>query len=606
MAETIYNSIHTGQQIDEAVSWLQKHAQDQICGGAVSGTTIAVPDNPTYWFAPAGTYTCGSETITISSGNLGIISYDGSQWSSISFYVGATDIVNDFSGGVTKALSAEMGKMLNEGVTKDGLSFSEFDHSTFTAQTPNITLANAIVLAQVGDYIEIKVQANGTAPFLRHTASYNQPQVRYSSSNYLYIRFVYDITPFTYQGNEVDNTKVQVIKILLDSLPGTTYTFKVYVDGNLVGSPSVDTSRTIQYSQIGYNSTMDLYYIKGKSNGVDFDFSKFAQFTGATGVTDVYDTTNVPSLSALDTRVLTLEEQAAQLVGSDMFYFFKKESTVFNAESHFAIFQRLHGNVYLRSVIILYSPTESTNPKGYWRMERSHIGTLVDGVFTTIQDQVLTTGENEFVLKWLGGAEYNYSGGYSGGFHLGEKIGDEGTFVDFVADGNIVDLSADIPLTPCKSFYYKELSAIYQNVDDNIACYHYKETHFGNGGYEVRNEIKLTQALDYFAYFGIVCVGRNVSEYAMTENTPTATDMGDGSTTIAEQFKSNHHRIHYEGNGYGVDVESKLLYGDDDSLNSLTVYNSSSYNKFYRRTQDIAGSTLNRACGVTKVKFYKL
>ena len=92
----------------------------------------------------------------------------------------------------------------------------------------------------------------------------------------------------------------------------------------------------------------------------------------------------------------------------------------------------------------------------------------------------------------------------------------------------------------------------------------------------------------------------------MTENTPTATDMGDGSTTIAEQFKSNHHRIHYEGNGYGVDVESKLLYGDDDSLNSLTVYNSSSYNKFYRRTQDIAGSTLNRACGVTKVKFYKL
>ena len=117
MAEQVYNSVHTGEQIDAAVAWLQIHAQDQICGGAVSGTTIETPENPTYWFAPAGTYTCGSQTITIASGNLGIISYDGSQWSSISFYVGATDIVNDFSGGVTKALSAEMGKELNEKVT---------------------------------------------------------------------------------------------------------------------------------------------------------------------------------------------------------------------------------------------------------------------------------------------------------------------------------------------------------------------------------------------------------------------------------------------------------------------------------------------------------
>lgn len=118
MEEQIYNSIHTGQQIDAAVSWLQAHAADQICGGAVSGTTIAVPDNPTYWFAPAGTYTCGSETITISSGNLGIISYDGSQWSSISFYVGAAPIVDNLiEGGHISALSAEQGKMLGQAMS---------------------------------------------------------------------------------------------------------------------------------------------------------------------------------------------------------------------------------------------------------------------------------------------------------------------------------------------------------------------------------------------------------------------------------------------------------------------------------------------------------
>ena len=115
MAEQVYNSVHTGEQIDAAVAWLQIHAQDQICGGAVRGTTISVPDNPTYWFAPQGTYTCGGSTITISEGNLGIISYDGSQWSSVSFYVGAAPIVNDLvTGGVASALSASMGIVIRD------------------------------------------------------------------------------------------------------------------------------------------------------------------------------------------------------------------------------------------------------------------------------------------------------------------------------------------------------------------------------------------------------------------------------------------------------------------------------------------------------------
>ena len=517
--------------------------------------------------------------------------------------LGLANIVNDLTtGGATNVLSAEMGKELKEGVTKDGMSYSTFDHSTFTAQTPSITLANNIVLAQAGDYIEIKVKAGDTEDILRHPASYQSPEVKYSASNTLYIRFVNDLAQWTYQNSAVDNTKVQVIKILLDSVSDTTYNFKIYLDGNQVGTPSITTSKTIQYSLIGYNSTMDLYYIKGKSNGTDFDFTEFSKFSGATGVTDVYDTTNVPSLHTLDTRLAPIEN----MVGSDMYYYYKKVSTVYAADSSFTIFQRLYDNVYLRTLIILYNPPDTSAPKGYWRMERSAIVSLVDGEFTTIQDQVLTPGENEFVMQWLDGESYNYSGGYSGGYHVGEKIGDTGSFVEFVADGNIVDLSADIPLTPCKSFYYKELSAIYQKSAGTIACWHYKETHLKDGGYETMNEIKLTQALDYFAYFGICCVGRNVSEYAMPENTPTATDMGDGSTTIAQQFLSHNHRIHYEGNGYGVDVESKVLYGDDDSLNELVVYNSSSYNKFYRRTQDIDGSTLNRACGITKVKFFKM
>ena len=78
--------------------------------------------------------------------------------------------------------------------------------------------------------------------------------------------------------------------------------------------------------------------------------------------------------------------------------------------------------------------------------------------------------------------------------------------------------------------------------------------------------------------------------------------MGDGSTTIAEQFKSNGHRIHYEGNGYMCDVESEVLIGADDSQCQRVVYNSSAYNKFYRRNPDTEGSDNNRLKGRTKVK----
>ena len=107
MAESVYNSSYTGEQIDAAVAWLLAHAQDHINGGAVSGTTISVPANPTFWFAGAGTYTCGSSTITIPSGAFGIISYDGTNWSSTSFPVAAdkADVIT--IGGARKLVMSQ-------------------------------------------------------------------------------------------------------------------------------------------------------------------------------------------------------------------------------------------------------------------------------------------------------------------------------------------------------------------------------------------------------------------------------------------------------------------------------------------------------------------
>lgn len=521
--------------------------------------------------------------------------YDGA-WKEIATYSfpGVDNVPADESNKLVKS-GGVYGTLVN------GLTISKFAYSTFTAQQPNITLSTPITLSNVGDYIELDVNPNGTNPIIRRVTSYNYPIIKYSTANTFAVRLTINDAVESYNFLNENDTNRQVIKLVLDSTDGTNNTFKCFIDGTLVTTHSIVATRTVSFEQIGYNSTMTLYSLKYKSGGIEGNYTKFADIEGAIGITDTYVNTPCYGLETINEKISELEAKA--ITPSDMYYSFTKVSSTSNAESHFCVYQRLHDNVYIRSLIVLYN--NSTLIWGYWRLERTSIGTLSNGAFTITADRVLTPGENEFVLQWTAGSEYNYSSGYSGGFHFGEKIGDTGTFANFIADGNIVDTSADIPLTPCSEFYYKELSAIYQKVAGTIACYHYKETHFEYCGYKVLNKIRLVQSLDFFAYFGIVCVGRNISEYAMPENVSTLNDMGTG-TTAKFQFVSNNNRIHYEGGGYCVDVESHINTGDDDSLNELSVYNSTEYNKYYRKTQTIEGSILNCVVGETSVKIYPI
>ena len=82
--------------------------------------------------------------------------------------------------------------------------------------------------------------------------------------------------------------------------------------------------------------------------------------------------------------------------------------------------------------------------------------------------------------------------------------------------------------------------------------------------------------------------------------------MGNGTPTIAEQFKSNNHKIIYQGNGLQTEVTSNIDYGDDDNANELVVYNSTQYNKYYRKSQVIPANALNKVKGTTIVKIEDL
>lgn len=572
-----YNLTQTGAEV-QAI--LNRVAAGYIYMGVADLTTTPDTTNPNvcYLLKAVGTYT-NLGNIQHASG-IGIALWNGSAWSYQS---------------------------VQDPAIANGLSVSVFDYSQFASAQPNITLSTPLSLSQVGDYIEIDVNPNGTnGQILRKTASYQNPRLFYSAANTINISYAL-VSPSSFQNSGISWSNRQKIKVVFDSVDGTNNVMKMYVDGTLATTTNVVNTISIFWDMIGWLSTMKLYSIVWKHGNTTDTFTKFSEIQGVTGITDNYTSQSSGGLIQLNEDVAEIREDITELqthaIGEDMYYSFTKVSSLYNCESHFSVYQKIKANIYAKFNIAKYvTSTQPTWPQNYWRIERGDIVTLINGNETTIQSQAFVAGENEFVLSWTDGTDYNYSSGYTGGFHYGESP----QWVEFYADDRLLSTETDIPLTPCKSFFYKEYSDIYQKVAGTIAAHHYKRTDFKEGGYDTLNEVQFTQALGYYAYFGIVCVGRYLSQYAMPENTPTATDMGTGDPSQSQQFKSNNHRIHYEGNGFATDVWSELLYGDDDSANELVVYNSTAYNKYYRRTQNITGSTLNRSGGITKVRIYPL
>lgn len=547
----------------------------QFCGIATPETDPGTPDYNVAYIAGYGTYPNFNNT-TVPINKIAVFKYNGS-WTVETATIGQ-DYDNELDEIKTLGFLADV-----------------FQYSTFTAQTPNITLETPIRLSQVGDFIEIKVNANGTnGSFLRKATSYNHPIIRYSAQRTLQIRFTLSADGnFAYQDQRnVDWNAIQVIRIELTSITGSVYKYAIYLDGLEVGTHETGMA---EYTQIGYNSIMTLYYIKFKSGGVQKKYARFASMTGAVGVTDVTVPAEIQSVTDIDVQLQELEQKVENLKGGNLLYLFKKDSTLWSIQSHFGIYIPLKAGYYMFIAIGYYIANGSSKPNGYWRMERANLMKYENGAWTTIQTQALVAGENEFVLQWAGGSEYNYDGGFSGGFHYGETINATGAWVEFIIDGQIITEPAkDLPLKPCSTFVYREYSPIYRNDTGTIAAWHLKETEITRNGYKCHNELFLVQNLGFYAFGGICCVSRYLGQKAMPENVNTITDMGDGSTVIANQFISNGNRIHYEGNGIITEVESHVLFGPNDSDCSRWVWNGPSYTKYYRRTPDIPGDVNNR------------
>ena len=379
---------------------------------------------------------------------------------------------------------------------------------------------------------------------------------------------------------------------------GEKITFNVMIMGG---------SGSSLYARVGRNSTNQQFIIGLSATGSEtitaernFVYLYFYGIVADSGckVEITRESSQQGEIMALDTRVTSLE---AQVGTGGMFYTYKETASTNHNKSHFIVYCLVSGNIYVRYRIGLYNASvqgPTTPAKCYWRLEDTFFVTYDGESFTAITDaKLLTNGENEFVIRQTLPSKVDFTGGYHGDEYIFDENGDaiSGAFAEFFADGALIDLSADIALTPCKSFFYKERSAMYETAnsgDDQtnvgrLIAWHEKNTVFSPEGYKTTNRIDLVESIPFYAFGGISCIERYVSQYAMGEG-DELTAMGTGTPSIDNQFSNyGNSKIFYKGNGYQVIAESHILFGDDDSANRVFVLNHEYYNKYYRQTQTL-------------------
>ena len=316
------------------------------------------------------------------------------------------------------------------------------------------------------------------------------------------------------------------------------------------------------------------------------------------------------SVQDLQAEMVKLDE--AGVLPKRIFYRIGSAGNNHNYRVCFVLTQ-VEETTYLRWRIGLYNvsasgPTSKANTM--WRLEDVVFGSYDVDTKTFSADasaKLLTNGENEFVIRQTSPAKVDFTGGYHGDEYIYDENGDaiNGTFAQFFINGEAVSADTDTPggYTEIQSFYYKQRSAMYETANTGadqtnvgrLIAYHEKTTEISSNGYKTTNRIDLVENIPFYAFGGISCVERYVSEYAMGEG-DELTAMGTGTPAIAEEFSNyGNSLITYQGGGYEVRLRSNVIFGDDNAEQRLYVSNNTQYNKFYRQSQTLTDATKFKA-----------
>lgn len=244
--------------------------------------------------------------------------------------------------------------------------------------------------------------------------------------------------------------------------------------------------------------------------------------------------------------------------------------------------------------------------KNLWRIKESHMYEYKNDKMIE-RYPILTSGENEFV--WYSAREGVEEA--TGGYHGSERIDIDPNYgsIEFVADGQAIDLSKTVTLTAAESFHYIQRSTMHQTgtggligspgyvpVPGNpLECYHEKRTVFEDGGYTTYNKLEWadnnTPVLR--SYFGLFCVTPNVSKEGYSEDGSHVTFNDDGGMKLVTEGT----KIVMLNNDLNIKVtcDSRLVQPQGYKTTTM-IWDRNVYHKYYNRVGG-GGVTINTMQG---------
>ena len=239
-----------------------------------------------------------------------------------------------------------------------------------------------------------------------------------------------------------------------------------------------------------------------------------------------------------------------------------------------------------------------------WRIDWAYQGKFDEntGEMTNILDKIITNGENESVFKDYG-ENYNTSGqthtdtyDFTGGFHGDERIDlDKDCGVTFFIGNDPVGeemMKKSFGWTKCDKFSYTQISTMHKTAlkkdgqpvesDHHIVARHLKTTTFGKGGYKTENTLEMKDEIDFYWYFGICCIGRNVAEMGYNEDMKPVHFDASGVNRL-EGIGKREYCAWSDTNSIEVHVKSSLTHGGDDKVSKMHIWDNQNYAKYYRR-----------------------
>ncbi|WP_313265083.1 hypothetical protein [Sphingobacterium sp.] len=249
----------------------------------------------------------------------------------------------------------------------------------------------------------------------------------------------------------------------------------------------------------------------------------------------------------------------------------------------FLVYSKISGNEYVGYEIANEVNMSDAVYVNYWRVIRATKYIYTGGRLETTNTIILAGGENECVFK-----QNSNKDDFTGGYH-GDELYIEASF--FPNGVKLTNLTVDVPLTPCNSFYYTVYSSMHETSEGGvfipghpIIAYHDKMTGFDNGGYWTKNKLTWNFSGLITLWYQLSCTGKSLASHTSLDEYAKSFADTTLDTGVSSEIIGASKMIGYgPKNSVIVDSWFKGI-GLDNSLGRL-FYNSRAVDtKYYRKT----------------------